>query len=36
VNRELLKLKIKAGEFSLYYAEFQLWVPDIDWNEAAE
>ena len=35
-NRELLKLKQKDREFAQYYAEFQRWVPDVDWNEAAQ
>jgi hypothetical protein len=35
-KRELLKLKMKDREFSLYYAEFQRWVPDVDWNKAAQ
>jgi hypothetical protein len=29
-NRELLKLKMKDQIFSLYYTEFQLWVPHVD------
>ena len=35
-NRELLKLKQKDREFAQYYAEFQRWVPDVDWNDAAD
>jgi hypothetical protein len=35
-NREFLKLKMKNRELSLYYTEFQRWVPDLDWNEAAQ
>jgi hypothetical protein len=35
-NRELLKLKQRDREFAQYYAEFQRWVPDVDWNDAAD
>jgi hypothetical protein len=33
---ELLKLKQTDREFPQYYAEFQQWVPDVDWHEAAQ
>jgi hypothetical protein len=36
VNRELLKLWQSYWEFAQYYAEFQRWVPDVEWNEAAQ
>jgi hypothetical protein len=35
-NWELLKLKQKDLEFAQYYAEFQWWVLDVAWTEAAQ
>jgi hypothetical protein len=35
-NRELLKLKQKVQKLVQYYAEFQWWVPDIDWHDAVQ
>jgi hypothetical protein len=35
-NRELLKFRQKHRVFAQSYAEFQQWVPDVEWNEAAQ
>jgi hypothetical protein len=35
-NQELLKLRQKNQEFAQYYVEFQRWVPDVEWNAAAQ